>query len=73
MPAMTEATDPRDDFLLKPKRPHDRQVSGEGAAPAVIEGWDDPAVVYRELFFDGLPTEEYPRGWWTANLWLKQA
>lgn len=66
-------TDPRDNHLLKPKRPHDRQISGEGAPPEVIEGWDDPDVVYREIFFEGMPSEEYPTGWWTVNLWLKQA
>ena len=65
--------DPRDNHANKPDRPHDHQVSGEGAPPDQIQGWDDDGVVYRELFFDGLPTEEYPRGWWAANLWRKQA
>lgn len=65
--------DPRDNFKNKPAREPDARLFGEGAPPDMIPGWDDADVVYRSVFFDGLPTDEYPRGWWAADLWKRQA
>lgn len=65
--------DPRDLVANKPDRNPDITKSGEGAPPHDLPDWDREDALYRELFFDGLPTKEYPMGWWALNVWLKSA
>lgn len=54
---------------VKPVRPADEELSGDGAPPDAIRTRADEAH-YAELYFDALGDPEHaPRGWWHLKLW----
>lgn len=57
----------------KPDRPADLELFGEGPPPRTPPGTRARDVAYWDLFFEAMPSSEYPRDWWAARLWRKAA
>lgn len=65
-----DARDDPDLDPVRPDRPPEIEMHGEGALPRPV--LQHPRAQYVEAFFDGLgDPETAPTGWWHARVWLR--